>query len=393
VLVLSRAFPNNVFTLLGLWAARIVAATGDVADAKVVSPVPWCPPVPGLPAYYSDYRRVARHDWSVDAEVFRPRFIAGPGLALYNVEPAFYYAGVRRTVARIRRDFPFDLVHAHFVYPDGVVAARIAREYDVPLVITEHAPWGPWLDESPLVRRQTVWAAERSAAHVVPSTAVLRSVERYRPADARMRVVPNVVDDSVFTLASDDPPRDPRQILFAGAVRHVKGVDVLLQAIRLLADRGCDAHLVVVGEPFYAAYRREEERLRALALELGLGGSVRFAGPQQPHELARTMQTSAVVVLPSRAESFGVVLAEALACGTPVVATRCGGPEDIVDDSVGVLVPPEDPESLADGLAHVLGSRDGYDARTLSATALERYGTAAVGRRYGEIYAEVLGVA
>jgi glycosyltransferase involved in cell wall biosynthesis len=117
---------------------------------------------------------------------------------------------------------------------------------------------------------------------------------------------------------------------------------------------------------------------------------VSFVGKKSPDELAIIMQHSAVLVLPSRAESFGMVLVEALACGTPVVATRCGGPEDIVDDRVGVLVPPEDPEALANGIEHVLTHAEDYDPAALRAYALGKFGLDSVGERLEQVYCDAV---
>jgi glycosyltransferase involved in cell wall biosynthesis len=391
VLVLARSYPNNVFDLLGLWVHQLVVGSVAICEAKVVSPVPWCPPLPGLPAYYASYRRVAARRWDGSVEVLHPRFLVGPGLSLRNFEAAFYYAAVRGVIARLRRTFPFDLVHAQFTYPDGVVGALLARKYGVPLVITEQAPWGTWLDDAPLVRRQTLWAARECAVHVGLSRSVKESIERYTGPSDRLRVIPNAVDGSVFTLPQNSTQRNPGQVLFTGVIRPVKGVDVLLNAMRLLADRQSDARLVLVGDAFYAEYRREEERLRTLTAELGLQDRVDFRGPQRPPTLTQTMQQSALLVLPSRAESFGTVLVEALACGTPVVATRCGGPEDIVDERVGVLVPPGDPHALAAGIQQVLECREAFEPTTLRAHALERFGIESVTARYAEVYEEALG--
>ena len=102
------------------------------------------------------------------------------------------------------------------------------------------------------------------------------------------------------------------------------------------------------------------------------------------------MQQSAALILPSRAESLGMVLVEALACGTPVVATRCGGPEDIVNEQVGILVPPEDPQALANGIEHVLDRQAAYDPVKLRTHALENFGLQSVGDRLADVYEEAV---
>src|SRR5262249_46070144 len=127
------------------------------------------------------------------------------------------------------------------------------------------------------------------------------------------------------------------------------------------------------------------------ARELAVTDRIRFSGKQAPPELVQTIRRSALLVLPSRIESFGTVLVEALACGTPVVATRCGGPEDIGGDTVGVLVLPEDPEALARGIEHVLDRREGYDPRQLRAHAFDHFGIECVGQRLLQVYEDVVG--
>ena len=111
-----------------------------------------------------------------------------------------------------------------------------------------------------------------------------------------------------------------------------------------------------------------------------------FIGERPPDEVARLMRRSAVVVLPSRAESFGAVLVEALACGTPVIATRCGGPEDIVTERVGLLIDKERPDVLAAAIERVLDRRSDYDPAELRAHALDNFSWDRVAQQTVELY-------
>ena len=373
VLVLARSYPSEVFPTLGLWTEQPTIRLAERCDVRVISPVPWCPPLPaaGALAQYARFRRIPLHDVRDGVEIEHPRFFVGPGTSLYPFEARAYAAGIARTVARLREDFPFDLVHAHLIYPEGVVAQRVARRYGVPFVVTEHAPWTGWLDRTGIAR-QAVPAARAAAALMPVSRSVLASIEAYAGDGVRARVVPVGVDELRFVLG-DESDRRRDQILFVGWINFNKGIDILLTAMTRLAARDTPARLVLVGGSFYRNTRLQEERLRAHAATLGLGDRVQFVGRQPPDEVARLMAESAVVVLPSRAESFGAVLVEALACGTPVVATRCGGPEDIVTDDVGTLVPVGDADSLADAIGEVLASPGRYDPAALRASALERF--------------------
>jgi glycosyltransferase involved in cell wall biosynthesis len=225
---------------------------------------------------------------------------------------------------------------------------------------------------------------------VAVSESVRNIVREFVGDGPNVVVIPNGVDPSEFTVATANEGSDPNQILFVGAVRPVKGVDILLRAAKLLGDRGRPVRLLLVGEAWYGPYRQEELHLKRMVRELGLADRVEFAGKQVPPRLTETMQRSALLVLPSRIESFGMVLVEALACGTPVVATRSGGPEQIVNDRVGVLVPPEDPEALARGIEQVLDRRGSYDPNQLRAYALSRFSLDSVGARLREVYEQAV---
>lgn len=390
VLVLSKNYPNDVFDVLGLWVENLVRYSAKFCEPKVISPVPYCPPIPGMPEYYARLRSIPRRCLTNGIDAFHPRMLVGPGNSLYSLESRAYYWAVRRIAKGLRRDFPFDLIHAHFTYPDGVAAVRLGKQFGVPVIITEHVPWGPWTYHNAFVRGESLKAVEECSFHIAVSGSVRESVALVVGATDKLRVIPVGVDGTVFTKCEDGFQPHPNQILFVGAIRPVKGVDVLLRAIRLLADSGRNVTLAVVGESYFRSYQREYDRLQQLVDDLQLRSRVNFVGKRRPPELVHCIQESAVLVLPSRAESFGMVLVEALACGRPVVATRCGGPEDIVSEEVGVLVPPGDPAALAAGITQVLDRRSEYDPAKLRAYALERFGLESVGKRLQGLYAEAL---
>lgn len=352
----------------------------------MVSPVPYAPSWPGLPEKYRRFSRVERHRREGTIDVYHPRFVVPPGHRFHAFESVPYWLGVRRVVDELRARFAFDLIHAHFTYPDGYVAARLGLRYGIPVVITEQASWHPWMDRFPAVRRQAIWASRHAAFHIAISRALRQTIADFTGESPRLVVIPDGVDTSVFALPSQGSQVLPAQILFVGVIRAVKGVDILLRSVRVLKDRGRVLRLVLVGESFYEGYRRDYERVRQLADELGLHREVDFVGRKPLPDLVRYMQQSALLVLPSRRETLGMVLIEALACGTPVVATRCGGPEDIVTDDVGVLVPPEDPEALAGGIERVLDRRHIYVPMALRAHAVSNFGLESVSGRVYDLY-------
>jgi glycosyltransferase involved in cell wall biosynthesis len=152
-----------------------------------------------------------------------------------------------------------------------------------------------------------------------------------------------------------------------------------------------DLHLSVAGGAFYRAYERDAAEVRQLVDALGLSSRVRFLGEVAPNDVATLMRQSALLVVPSRRETFSLVTAEALASGTPVVATRCGGPEEILTEETGQLADVDDPAALAIAIESAL-SRS-YDRAALRRYAVDRFGSAAAAERLGRLYERVTGLA
>lgn len=389
VLVLARSYPNNMMRQFGPWVARLMQHLADRCDLRVIAPVPYCPPGLGL-WEYGRFRAVERQRMEGRVRVYHPRFLVGPGYSLYNIEAAAYHLGVRRLVDRIHREFPFDVIHAHFGYPDGVVGARLATRYGVPIVVTEHALWRPWMDQYPFVRKQAVAAARTYSCHVGVSTAVRGSIVHFTKNSEGVRVIPNGVDGSVFKPLSKPSEKKPDQLLYVGVLNFNKGLDTLLRAVQALVVDRPMVKLVLVGGFFYRNTQHQAELIQRMANELGLDNHVEFVGMKTASEVSRYMAESSVLVLPSRRESFGSVLAEALACGTPVVATRCGGPEDIVNDQVGRLVPIADVEALTVAITDILDHSQRFDPDQLRAYALGRFAWERVAAQNFDMYTDAV---
>jgi glycosyltransferase involved in cell wall biosynthesis len=386
VAVFARTYPNNVLPRFGLWVQRQTAALARHCRMTVVAPSLYSPPLP-LPEDYARFRRVERSRFDGPVEVHHPRFLVGPGYSTYALEAISQYLATRPLMRRLHRSRPFDVIHAHFTYPDGVASILLGRELRVPVVITEHNLWKPWMDDYPLVRRQSLWSLGRAAKVVTVSDAVRRTIEAVAKRPVPAVTMPVGVDGSEFGLRSEPlRPADEAKLLYVGWINYIKGVDVLLQAMPLLLRRHPRIRLTLIGGGIYRDTRRQENSLRRLAADLGLGERIHFAGPRSPAEVSQAMRDADALVLPSRRESCGAVLLEALACGTPVVATRCGGPEDIVTDAVGELAPPENPAALAEAMARVLARRGEFDAARLRGYALSRYSWDRLAEQYFALY-------
>src|SRR2546426_959136 len=303
VLVIARNYPNNVLPTLGIWTARLVHAATSAAAPTVIAPVPYAPPAIPFEAF-ARFRRVEQLRCENGVHVHHPRVLVGPGYLLHSWEASLTYPTIRRLADRLHSEANFDLIHAHFIYPDGVIAARLGQRYGIPVITTEQAPWHPWLRDYSRIGGMV----REALPHIRVVTAVSESLRHNIVATAgpsvATEVLYNVADDETFRAPARGERWDPNQILFVGVVRRVKGLDVLAHALARLAPRRPQLRLVVVGAAYYRGYQKDEAEVRRLIDKLGLGPRVVFSGQARPAAGAAAMRRSAPLVVPSPLESL-----------------------------------------------------------------------------------------
>jgi glycosyltransferase involved in cell wall biosynthesis len=298
---------------------------------------------------------------------------------------ALIVLGLSAVLTRLRREgFRPDLLHAHTLEA-AIPAVALGQLHAIPVVVSEHWSGFP-LGTLTAWQRVLARATFRAADSVCPvSESLRRAIEPYAPP-ARRRVVPNVVDTSLFAppTAPRPVPDGPARLLAVALLSDKKGLGVLLEALALRSARGCPpVHLDVVGDG------PERIALAARARALGLDGAVQFHGLRTRAEVARRMAESDLFVLPSRVETFGVALVEALAAGLPVVASDVGVAGEVVDEATGVLVPAGDAGALAAGIDQALDALGRFDPARAAAVVRARYGPEAVARAWDDVYASV----
>lgn len=321
-------------------------------------------------------------EFTTPALSWRARFLQGNRRAVLD-------ANRRNLESAIRRFGRIDLLHAHVSYPAGWVAMKLGGETGIPFVITEHM--GPF--PLPVYERADGALApfirdplERASARIAVSPALCERIESF--GIPRPEYVPNVVDERHY--APGPPPAGDTFTFFTLCqMETIKGIPDYLQAIRLLLDRLPAAtrerlrfRLGGTGSQFHA--------FQAEARRLGLGERIAWLGFLPREEARREYRRCDCFVLPSRHESFGIVLVEASAFGKPVIATRAGGPEAIVTPESGVLVEVGQPAALAEAMLAMIEGARAYDPLLLRERFLRQYSRAAVVGRLEEIYRRVL---
>jgi glycosyltransferase involved in cell wall biosynthesis len=202
-----------------------------------------------------------------------------------------------------------------------------------------------------------------------------------------LRVIPNGVDCELFKPGTRRPGEGGWRLLYVGRFDAAKGLGVLLEAMALLRQRRRDISLKLVGG---SSATGTEAPFREQVVRLGLAECVEFAAEVPWAEVPRHMGEADVFVLPSFSEGLPLVLVEALACGLPLVATRCGGPEELVRPGLGQLVGVREVEGLARGIEAVLDHYGDYDRQAIRRRAEEEYDYRRIAARLFAVYEEVL---
>ena len=384
ILVLSWNYPTPAAPQRGLWAERMSDAAADEADVTVIVPTPWVPPLLPIESL-SRFRKAPRQEMRRRVSVHLPRVPGSIEYLTHDFDARLAYPAVLSTARRLHADTPFDLIHAHFIYPDGVVASRIGRELGLPVMTSEHAFWTPWLNDRRRVGAQVAQALPGIDLVTAVSDFLRASIDKYTAGRVQTAVLPNVLDDSVFTRGAD--ARDPHELLFVGLVRRVKRVDVLLKALAEVRRTHPDVHLRILSADAYRAYGSDRREMQELIGALGLESAVSVETGTDAQGVAAAMRRCAFVAVSStRRETFCSVAAEAMACGTPLVLTRCGGPEEFVGEQDGVLVDADDPAKFAEGIRTAFARRGEFDGAAIRDRVVTRFGRAAWIERAMTIY-------
>ncbi len=278
-----------------------------------------------------------------------------------------------------KKGFIPEIIHAH-VYTAGLPALILGRLHGIPIVLSEH--WSKFpLRKLNVFEKLLAKSVMNRVDMILPVSHSLKVTLCGYGIKGRFKIVPNVVDTSLFYPSEKNQNKNhDKRILFVGSLKPVKGLPHLFHALSKLGQRRNDWHLDIVGE---GRARKEYERM---VVELGLTGKVIFQSFRPKHEVAEFMRRADFLVLPSLVETFGVVAAEALATGTPVLSTRCGGPEEFVTDEVGLLIPPGNRDALYKGLNYMLDNLKRYPYHRISQYACELFSPERVGMSLHTIY-------
>lgn len=363
ILVFCSTFPSAVQPIHGVFVKERVRHVAELpeCDVRVVSPVPYFPPIRAFRRWYP-LSQIPRREVVDGLEVDRPRYFLLPKLGAY-FHPASMARASYASVARLEGEGAFDLIDSHFVYPDGVAAARLAERLGKPLVLTGRGEDILRFPSLPVVGDQIRWAIGRASALVALSEEIAEAMRANGAPQDKIHVIPNGVDCEKFRPHDRSEarrrlglPQDRPIILSVGYRLERKGFHLLIDAIPEIRRRFPNVLVVIVGGQArwgqdYTAVIEERIRLSDVA------DHVRLVGPRPPEELPWWYSAADLFALLTSREGCPNVVMEALACGLPVAATPIGGiPEILADRRLGVVLDERSAAAAARGVTDALAA-------------------------------------
>jgi glycosyltransferase involved in cell wall biosynthesis len=379
IAIITSWYPNRQGPIGGAFVLQQAAVLAEQHDVALVAPIR---------IYWRDAWRALPGRMPVEQQgrvtVFRQRWLSPfPRCPQYWVQGRACDA-VRRGFAELLRHWGRpDIIHSHVVLPAGYVGAELGARYGIPSVLTEHSgPFAMHL-QSPGERRM-VEDTLRGTSRVLAVGIDLREQMRSFAPDVNVEVVGNVIATRSFIPASEARRSAVTRFLAVGGLAAIKGHTYLLQAAgELVAQGQTNFELRIAGDGnLRGALERQAKALH-------LGSHCRFLGWLRPAEVCAEMQQCDLFVVPSLRETFCIAAGEAMACGKPVLTTRCGA-EQLVSAGTGVVVEPENARALANVMGRFLAGAYRFDPVVIRASVVERFGEEVLLRNLERVYDGVL---
>jgi glycosyltransferase involved in cell wall biosynthesis len=380
IAITSHLYPTVRTPANGSFIRDFFQQISRSADTEMLVPTPWAPPG-------SKRRSLAEQPFLTSGEANRVSYISLPK----RIFPGFIRRNLSKALISCLEHCKPDLVHINWLYPDGLAIPSIKR-LGLPSVLTIHgSDWYKTFRQHSLKDLQ--YESFRDVDHVFTVGSRLKKdiLDEYPEFEDKLTVVHNFVDFELF-----QPPESTKKIQkelgWDTSFKHVlcvanlspeKGVDVLLQAMEAIPQRR-KLQLHIIGNSPGTEYAK---RIQAQA---GMNPSVFLHNPVPHEKLPPYFQGCDLFVLPSRKEGFGIALAEAVACGKPVISTRSGGPEDIITPENGYLIPVDSPDELAERIVAISIQGFPCSSEQIRNTVTGRFSARQVISQVLDVYQDIL---
>lgn len=372
ILVISRGFPSNKYPLLGNFEIDQARALSDLGHKVVVASIGG-----SFKFWKNSFISKLSEGNIVSYRICLPIQLTKLTWKL------FHYLGTKALVYLYKKILEEqgspDIAHAHYLKLASI-GTVLKKKYSLPFICTEH--WSVLNSDSinKNIKKYGHNAYSNADCVITVSTALATRIKQH--FNYEVKVIPNIVDSKTFSFKERSHTDNSFIFISVGGLIHRKGFDLLINAFKKADIK--DSLLYIIGEG--ELYGELENQIKRLNLE----DKVFLLGLKKRDEIAELMRKSDVFVLPSRAETFGVVYIEAMMVGLPVIASVCGGPEEFINETNGLLIPVNDENSLIIALKQMRDQISFFDRKKISDQCEEQFSPKRIATQLITVYSTCL---
>ena len=344
ILTFTTLYPNNIKTGHGIFIEQRLRHFLKIADteAVVVAPVPWFPFSSKKFGEYAAFAKVARNEERHGIRILHPRYPLIPKVGMV-LTPFFMVLALYPVLKKLLKDERFDVIDAHYFYPDGVAAAMLGKLLGKPVTITARGSDITFIPQLLLPRKMIQWAAGQAAAVFTVCQALQDELISLGADPDKVTSLRNGVDLALFHPQDREPVRRQLNVagptlLSVGNLIELKGHYLIIEALQALPEY----NLLIAGSgPDLAELTKRAE-------DLQVADRVAFLGRVAHDELVNIYSAADILILASSREGWANVLLEAMACGTPAIATKVWGTAEVVGaPAAGLLIEERSAQAIA----------------------------------------------
>jgi|LSQX01.1.fsa_nt_gb glycosyltransferase involved in cell wall biosynthesis len=373
ILIISRGFPTEKYSLNGIFEYDQAKALAQAGNEVIFVAI--------------DVRSIRRwRKWGfvnldkdgVHIEALNIPCGRVPKLILNKIREIALRRLYSKVVAKYGKP---DIIHSHFL-EIGYASINALKEHEIPIVLTEHLS-SMNQNELPAYLNRIGRLTYPQVSRVLTVSSLLSNsiIKNFKTENI---VVPNIIDSSSFSYDKNKSKSDGFNFISTGGLIKRKGMDLLIKAFYDAFKNKVDVRLFIYGEG------PERKNLENLINELKLSNQVFLMGLKDRKVIANKMKESHCFVLASKLETFGVVYIEAMATGLPVIATKCGGPEDFVNRDNGILISVNNQRQLSMAMQDMKNNIGIYNNEKISSEIRMKYSPESVASQLTDIYLELL---
>ncbi|MFH1460567.1 MAG: glycosyltransferase family 4 protein [Candidatus Omnitrophota bacterium] len=355
ILLVSHMFPNNVNPGYGVFVKEQAKFVAKKTDLQVMAPLPFFP-LAVLFSKYKSFNKIRKAEIIDGLKVTHPQYFFIPKVLKF-LDAWFYSLSLNRNLRNLIRKEKIQILHFHWGYPDAIALLRLAKKTGLKTVLTIHGNESICYFENSL-RKKIVQKYLKKFDYLIVVSNDLKNkiIQYYDVPKTKITVMPNGINTENFYSIDKNEARhmcgiDHKKqiILTVCRLSHEKGIEYLFQAIQKIKE--INVELLIAGDgPL-------KEKLLVLARQLKISDKIKFLGTIVHEEIYKFYNAADIFCLPSLWEGCPCTIIEAMACGTPVVATKVGGIPDMINKETGVLVEPKNPVALAVALTEALNKK------------------------------------